>query len=309
MDSRLYEAIANNDRGAFDNLVQDNEGILEQRTDYHLSTVLHLASRADALMPLLETKPWIATKLNYENESAFFIACRQGHLDVVKLMMNQSWLMDFEEDGIDLNALHVAAAMGHTDIVQNILEVRPNFARKSNKNGYSPLHCACSRGYLEITRLFLRLDQGLALQYNDKGYTPLHLAAIHGKVPIILEEFMLSSPTSFQYLTKEGETVCHLALAMYIVNTTKEIINCCNNKGHTVLEILELSLGNAESKQLKKAVKAAAGKSTELLPLLAGAQETNSQQQTLENSKDILETKNRSLLQYLIDTGTVVSCP
>ncbi|XP_031269825.1 ankyrin repeat-containing protein NPR4-like [Pistacia vera] len=232
-------------------------------------------------MLLLETKPWIATMLNYENESAFFIACRQGHLDVVKLMMNQSWLMDFEEDGIDLNALHVAPAMGHTDTVQNILEVRPNFARKSNKNGYSPLH------------------------------------SIHGKVPI-LEEFMLSSPTSFQYLTKEGETMCHLAvkfnqndalLAMYIVNTTKEIINCCNNKGHTVLEILELSPGNAESKQLKKAVEAAADKSTELLPLLAGAQETNSQQQTLENSKDILETKSRSLLQYLIDIRKVVSCP
>ncbi|KAJ0075222.1 hypothetical protein Patl1_34074 [Pistacia atlantica] len=388
MDSRLFEAVANNDRGAFDNLVQDNEGILKQRTDYHLNTVLHLASRfrhfelvkdiielhpemvetvnkkletplheacrqgrADAVMLLLETKPWVTTKLNYENESAFFIACRQGHLDVVKLMMNQSWLMDFEEDGIDLTALHVATAMGHTEIVQNILEVRPNFARKSNKNGYSPLHCACSRGYLEITRLFLRLDQDLAVQYNDKGYTPLHLAAIHGKVPI-LEEFMLSSPTSFQYLTKEGETVCHLAvrfnqydalvclanffissdlllkkdqcgntilhlavsrgnyqLAMYIVNTAKEILNCRNNKGHTVLEILELSPGNAESKQLKKAVKAAAGKSTELLPLLAGAQETNARHQTLENSKDILETKNRSLLQYLIDIGNGCELP
>ncbi|KAJ0007940.1 hypothetical protein Pint_29681 [Pistacia integerrima] len=243
-----------------------------------LETPLHEAcrqGRADAVMLLLETKLWVASKLNYENESAFFIACRQGHLAVLKLMMNQSWLTDFEEDGIDLTALHVAAAMGHT-------------------------------GYLEITRLFLRLDQDLALQYNDKGYTPLHLAAIHGKVPI-LEEFRLSSPTSFQYLTKEGETVCHLAvsfnqydalvclanffissdlllkkdqcgntilhlavsrgnyqLAMYIVNTSKEILNCRNNKGHTVLEILELSPGNAESKQLKKAIKAAAGNGCEL---------------------------------------------
>ncbi|KAJ0074887.1 hypothetical protein Patl1_34060 [Pistacia atlantica] len=174
MDSRLYEAIANNDRGAFDNLVQDNEGILEQRTDYHLSTVLHLASRFrhfKLVKDIIELHPEIVETVNKKLVDKL----ADGHLDVVKLMMNQSWLMDFEEDGIDLNALHVAAAMGHTDIVQNILE-----------------------------------------------------------------------------------------LAMYIVNTTKEIINCCNNKGHTVLEILELSLGNAESKQLKKAVKAAAGKSTEL---------------------------------------------
>ncbi|XP_031258797.1 uncharacterized protein LOC116116900 [Pistacia vera] len=96
---------------------------------------------------------------------------------------------------------------------------------------------------------------------------------------------------------------------MYIVNTAKEILNCRNHKGHMVLEILELSPGNAESKQSKKAVKAAAGKSTELLPLLAGAQETNSRQQTLENSKDILETKNRSLLQYLIDIGNGCELP
>ncbi|KAJ0074761.1 hypothetical protein Patl1_34055 [Pistacia atlantica] len=96
---------------------------------------------------------------------------------------------------------------------------------------------------------------------------------------------------------------------MYIVNTAKEILNCRNNKGHMVLEIRELSPGNAESKQSKKAVKAAAGKSTELLPLLAGAQETNSRQQTLENCKDILETKNRSLLQYLIDIGNGCELP
>ncbi|KAJ0007134.1 hypothetical protein Pint_29668 [Pistacia integerrima] len=127
MDSRLYEAIANNDRGAFDNLVQDNEGILEQRTDYHLSTVLHLASRFrhfKLVKDIIELHPEIVETVNKKLVDKL----ADGHLDVVKLMMNQSWLMDFEEDGIDLNALHVTAAMGHTDIVQNILEVRPNFA-------------------------------------------------------------------------------------------------------------------------------------------------------------------------------------
>ncbi|KAJ0007749.1 hypothetical protein Pint_29676 [Pistacia integerrima] len=245
---------------------QDNEGILEQRTDYHLNTVLHLASRfrhAELVKDIIEFHPKMVETVNKK------LVDKTGHLDVVKLMMNQSWLMDFEEDEIDLTALHVAASMGHT-------------------------------GYLAITRLFLRLEQDLALQYNDKGYTPLHLEAIHGKVPI-LEDFLLSSPTSFQYLTKEGETVCHLAVKF---------------NQYDALDIRYLKFlnglqtpGNAESKQLTKAVKAAAGKSTELLPPLGGAQETNSQQQTLENSKDILETKNMSLLQYLIDIGNGCELP
>lgn len=91
---------------------------------------------------------------------------------------------------------------------------------------------------------------------------------------------------------------------MYIVNTTKELLNCRNNKGHTALEILEMYPGDAKSKQLKKALQVAAEKrSTDLLPNLPGVQQISAQQPTLENSKDILEIKDRSLLQCLIDIG------
>lgn len=150
MDQRLFEAIAINDKNKFINLVRENERILEQRTDGSKSTVLHLASRfghielvveilklcpmvaeenikletplhdacrrghTEVLKLLLENDPWAACKLNADNQSAFFMACSHGHVDLVKLLLNQSWLVGLVDDGLDPTCLHVAASRGHT---------------------------------------------------------------------------------------------------------------------------------------------------------------------------------------------------
>lgn len=150
MDPRLFEAIAGNDKNGFINLVQENENFLEQRTVSSRSTVVHLASRfghielvmeilklhpmvgaedikletplheacrqghTEILKLLLETNPWAAVKLNADNRSAFFIACCNGHADLVKLLSNQSWLPGLEDERFVLTCLHVATSRGHT---------------------------------------------------------------------------------------------------------------------------------------------------------------------------------------------------
>lgn len=59
-------------------------------------------------------------KLNHESQSAFSLAFRQGHLDVVKLMTNQSWLMDFEEDSVESTPIHLTISRGHIGILLNL---------------------------------------------------------------------------------------------------------------------------------------------------------------------------------------------
>ncbi|KAK9266098.1 hypothetical protein L1049_003444 [Liquidambar formosana] len=282
MDFRLFEAIFTNDKPTFMTLVQDNQDILEQKTAKSLNTALHLATRfgqvefvreivklrpdmvaainedletplheackqgnAEVLNLLLEANPLAACMLNYKGRSALFKACSNGHLHLVKLLLNTPRLLDLEDNGVDQTSLHVAAARGHTDIVREILNVRPNFASKIDKNGFSPLHYSSSRDHLEITKMLLNLNQELAVQYDNNGYTPVHLAAMNGKTEI-LKEFLSIAPTSFQFLTKEGETVFHLFvrfnqydafICLVQVFEDTKLINCPDQYGNTILHL------------------------------------------------------------------------
>ncbi|KAK1575502.1 hypothetical protein Q3G72_006043 [Acer saccharum] len=249
MDPRVFYAIAGNDIPSFLRLVQEDEGILDQRLIGSLNTVLHLASKyghinlvreiiklrpemaaaenkkletplhvacrkgdIEVAMLLLKTNPWLPCKFNSKNQSALFIACSNGHLNVVKLLVNEpwQWFVGTEEDGTQLNSLHVAASNGHADIVRLLLNLCPILAHNIDENGYSPLHYACSKGHVSITTMLLRFDLNLALQFDNIGYTPLHLAAVNGDLAI-LQEFVALAPASFQFLTTHGETVFHLA--------------------------------------------------------------------------------------------------
>ncbi|XP_060670489.1 ankyrin repeat-containing protein At5g02620-like [Ziziphus jujuba] len=281
MDSQLMEAIRSNDVSTFINLVRENEGILEQKS-VCLNTALHYASmfghidivseiiklspdmiaaenkdmetpfyeacrqgNVNVIKLLLEANPSAAFMLNSERKSAFFVACSHGHLDVVNLLLTQPGLLDLEEAGLDLTCIHVAASRGHSD-VREILNTNPNFAKKMDEKGNSPLHYACKGGNNEITWMLLEHDPNLALQYNNNGYTPLHLAAIHGEISV-LEEFASKAPAAFHYLTKEEETIFHLAVRygkyealLFLVhssNGTNNLLHCQDRYGNTVLHL------------------------------------------------------------------------
>ncbi|KAK1577246.1 hypothetical protein Q3G72_020141 [Acer saccharum] len=67
-----------------------------------------------------------------------------GHLNVVKLLHNEpwQWFVGTEEDGSQLNSLHVAASNSRADIVWLLLNLCPILVRNIDENGYSPLHYA-----------------------------------------------------------------------------------------------------------------------------------------------------------------------
>ncbi|KAI3455467.1 hypothetical protein Pfo_012130 [Paulownia fortunei] len=229
----LKQAILENDMENFALIVQENAGILEQRSDESLDTVLHLATRYGRielvaeilrlcpfmacrrghdkiLMMLLETDPWVASKLNCQDQSALYLACCYGHLKAASIFLNQPWLQELD-DGDNATFLHVAASEGHIAIVRKILETHPNSGQKLDKNGYSPLHHACSRGHPEISAMLLRRYPEQAFQFNRTGYAPVHLAAINGSSKV-LKELLSSAPTSFELLSRKGETVFHLTV-------------------------------------------------------------------------------------------------
>ncbi|KAJ8755881.1 hypothetical protein K2173_024426 [Erythroxylum novogranatense] len=248
MHPSLFEAIMENDVTRFLNLVQQNQGMLEQRTTATSDTVLHLAIRfghmelvraivklcpkmvsaenkkmdtpcheacrrgnAEVLFRLLDVDPQSSCKLNLDEQSLLSVACSYGYLDLAKLLLTLPELVKLEEDGLDQSCLHLAALQGYPDIVKELLPMFPYLAKRPDTSGNSPLHYACTEGHADITRFLLSHNTSVALQYNNNGYTPLHLAVMIGKVPI-LEEFLSKASSSYQQLTKDGETVLHLAV-------------------------------------------------------------------------------------------------
>lgn len=79
-------------------------------------TPLHEARRsgkAELVILLMETDPWVSCKLNSEKLSALLIACYHGHLEIVKKkMLNQPWLLESEEENVDQSSLDVAVSKG-----------------------------------------------------------------------------------------------------------------------------------------------------------------------------------------------------
>ncbi|KAK0598767.1 hypothetical protein LWI29_037809 [Acer saccharum] len=225
MDPRFFYAIAGNDIPSFIRLVQEDEGILDQRLFGSLNTVLHLASKyghINLVREIIKLRPEMAAAENKKLEIPLHTkgTLSNGNLKVVKLLLNQPWFVGIDEDETQLNTLHVAASNGYVgnkinlpfvaDIVGHLLNLCPNLAHNKDVNGYSPLHYACSKGHVSIDIVLLRFDLNLALQFDNICYSPLHLAAMNGDLAI-LHEFVALAPASFQFLTTCGVTVFHLA--------------------------------------------------------------------------------------------------
>ncbi|XVF26812.1 hypothetical protein REPUB_Repub14bG0051200 [Reevesia pubescens] len=237
MDARLLEAFTRNDALAITSLVRENDGILEQRTPNSLNTALHLALKFGSnnlVMEIIKLRPNLVATVNRSN----------GHLNVVKLLLNQPWLQGLEDDG-DLTSAHEAASKGHIEIMQEILNIYPDLGRKVDRNGCSPLHHACSKGRLDITKMLLKHDLDLAFQFNNEGYTPLHLAAINGDAGILKAFVSIASTTSVHCLTEDGETVFLSArfnqynalVCLALVFGDTNLFNQPDSHGNTILHV------------------------------------------------------------------------
>ncbi|RDX63986.1 Ankyrin repeat-containing protein, partial [Mucuna pruriens] len=282
MDPKFYEAVRSNDITTFSSLVKENEEILQQKTADSLSTPLHLASRygcteivseivslcpdmvsaenkkmgtpiheacqqdnVGVLKLLLDANPRALCKLNPNGKTACFVACSHGHLDMVNLLLNLSDMVGPEAAGFDQTCIHIAASRGHTDVVRELLNKWSELTQVIDDDGNSPLHHACDRGHREIAWILLRRDPTTALKYNNSGYTPLHMAVMNGKVSI-LEDFMSSIAAAFHYLTREEETVFHLAVRygwydalefLVRVSNGTNLLHCQDRYGNTVLHL------------------------------------------------------------------------
>jgi ankyrin repeat protein len=115
--------------------------------------------------------------VNYKGKGHFspiVIAARNGHLDIVRYLVEHGARIDQRDNNRKKSALLAAAFKGHFDCVQYLVEHGANLNVQA-VNGWTPLHDAAYIGNFPIVKLLV--DSGARLDLrNERHETPLQTA-------------------------------------------------------------------------------------------------------------------------------------
>lgn len=164
--------------------------------DQNGRTALHLAASMGnliAVQTILKERPQNALKWDLKGYLPIHIACKKGHINVVKefLLKPEPWF-----DPLDLlnkkgqNLLHIAAKNGVEKVVKYVLSEQELevLINERDKNGNSPLHLASKYLHPNILRLLTR-DKRLKVNLvNNEGLTARDIVVFKRSTPSTLRE-------------------------------------------------------------------------------------------------------------------------
>ncbi|PON50584.1 Transmembrane protein [Trema orientale] len=239
----------------------------------------------------------IAARNGYD---PFHIAARQGHLDVLKQLLQVFPNLAMTTDLSNSTALHTAATQGHIDVVNLLLETDSNLAKIARNNGKTVLHSAARMGHLEVVKSLLTKDPSTAFRTDKKGQTALHMA-VKGQNEEIVLELLKPDPSVLSLEDNKGNTALHIATRKGRIENVRCLlsieganINAINKARETPLDIAE-KFGTPE-----------------LVSVLKEAGAANSSEQGKNPAKQLKQTVSdikhdvRSQLQQTRQTGVRV---
>ncbi|QGR53648.1 ankyrin repeat-containing protein [Moumouvirus maliensis] len=132
------------------NLLNNNDNIIEQAIInghlYIVSYINHLKKQDNDLLK----------KINFKSlglQNYFYIACKSGHIDIVKYFHSQG--ANIKED--DNKALSEACTNGHKTVVEYLLSNGANMYANDNY----PIIVATINGHLDIVSIFVSINRSI----------------------------------------------------------------------------------------------------------------------------------------------------
>ena len=148
-----------------------------------------------------------ADRANKKGRTPLFIACLNGDIEAVRLLLKKGAEVDRAEKD-DATPLYIACAKGNVDAARLLLENGAEVDRAGGLFGQTPLHAACWQGHVELARLLL--EKGAAVDRAQKqGATPLHVACLNGHVEAAL--LLLDKGADVNRANENGMTPLYLA--------------------------------------------------------------------------------------------------
>ena len=178
-------------------------------------------------------KAWSITKLNMApDRSLVHTASREGHLHVVRYLVEHHGCDPSCTDEEGITPLHLACQEGHIDIVSYLTtEARcdPNCA---SEDGKTCLHAASIGGSLDVIK-YLHIKHNCMLKCDLHGRTPAHYAAAPDVLIYLIEDMIFDRVLEVQYALcpdENRQTPLHRAAAEGKLEVVKyfAIFHQCN---------------------------------------------------------------------------------
>jgi ankyrin repeat protein len=177
---RLIDAVTANDQEKVDKLLstskflggyKGSDAINTEKSSYGVSSLYTACTKGftEICKMLLESG---AKSLE---ENVFFIASVQGHIPIMKLLLEHGENVESPRLSDGASALYMASFLGKIDVVNFLIENKANVNLQIRKELETPLHIAIKKGHLGVCRALLSKGADIHLE-SKNGTTPYQLS-------------------------------------------------------------------------------------------------------------------------------------
>lgn len=191
-------------------------------------TPLFLACRNASMecVELLVASQCDINSSNVEGESPLHIVCSDENADIVGILLNTDYCKIDHCDNDNNTALIISCERGNTEIV-HLLILHDCNLNTANVHGRTALHVASTMGYTEILQLLIsnECEMNVCDNYNQ---TPLNLAIENYQKACI--ELLIINGCDTNLCNLDGQAALHLACKKGQINIVDFILNtdCCD---------------------------------------------------------------------------------
>ena len=93
-----------------------------------------------------------------ENQAAFMAACKNGDCETVKLLIGKNGVDINKEDDFQETPLYIACENGHLEVVKLLIKNGADI-NKADENQATPLYIVCQNGHLGVVKLLLKNNE------------------------------------------------------------------------------------------------------------------------------------------------------